>query len=191
MKESIEQWKELQGFDYPYQVSSLGKIKTPEMVDTRGYKRKERIRYGTVNSRGYLGTSLTRNGKGRMLTIHSLVAEAFLGHKRDGLYSTGVVNHIDEDKTNNRLSNLEVITQRQNLIHSRTKLRKNGLPANIHMNGLKYRVRIGHGNTNKVKEGKGCHIYLGNHETVEEAVKVRDQYLHELENCEFQHLIIE
>jgi len=53
-----------------------------------------------------------KSGVKKTVTVHSLVAIAFLGHKPGG-YSI-VVNHIDFDKTNNNLRNLELTTQRNN-----------------------------------------------------------------------------
>jgi hypothetical protein len=190
----MEIWKDVIGFDYEYEVSNMGRIKAPNYVDTLGRKRRERILSGTVNNLGYIIVSLRQNGKRKTVSAHSIVSEAFLGHSRDGLFSTGIINHIDEVKTNNAVSNLEVTTQRQNNIHSKTKRSKYGLPANIRADkrrkNPKYIVQIGHGISRKIKDGKGCQIYLGCYETLVEAIAVRDKYYHELENCKFQHLEI-
>ena len=56
------------------------------------------------------------HGRRRNTSIHLLVAKAFLGHQPDGTNRL-VVNHIDHDKNNNNVNNLEIITQRQNVIH--------------------------------------------------------------------------
>ena len=55
--------------------------------------------------------------------MHTLLAEAFLNYKRDGKTITGLVNRIDENNLNNNIENLEVTTQRKNMIHSMTKRR--------------------------------------------------------------------
>ena len=180
----MEIWREIKGFDYPYEVSSIGRVKNTDYRRTG----KERILSGSVNN-GYLKVRLRQNGEGRIISIHALVAEVFLGYHRDGKM-TEVVNHIDENKINNNVLNLEVVSNRQNIVHSLTKRKKNGLPANIRMSGLKYEIQIGHGQLGKTKEGKGCKIYLGAHKTLEEAIAVRDKYYHELENCKFKHLEI-
>lgn len=185
----MENWKDIERFDLPYQVSNLGRVRRLECLNARGRKLEERILSGSANSHGYIQVCLMQNGKGRLVSVHALVAEAFLGYSRDGKMTT-VVNHIDEDKTNNNVLNLEVTSQRQNNIHSKTKRRKNGLPANVYISGSKYQVQIRHGDSHKVKDGKGCEIYLGTYSTIAEAVEMRDQYYHELENDKFKDLII-
>lgn len=62
--------------------------------------------------RGYLRVNVSKNGETVTLSVHRLVAETWLG-KPKGLW----VNHIDEDKTNNKLSNLEWVTASQNRTH--------------------------------------------------------------------------
>ena len=107
----MEQWKWIKGFEGDYKISSEGRIKS--------YKGKsEKIMSLCPNSDGYLGTSLRKNGKGVSVKAHKLVAEAFIPNPE----KKETINHIDEDKTNNSVSNLEWNTRKENVNHgTRTK----------------------------------------------------------------------
>ena len=108
MKEEI--WKDIEGFEGLYQVSNLGRVKS------LNYKRtgKEKIMKGVDDGRGYLILSLYREGKGKTCKIHKLVAQAFLENPN----SLPEVNHKDEDKTNNKVENLEWCTRAYNLTYN-------------------------------------------------------------------------
>ncbi len=69
---------------------------------------------------GYNSVSLCKNNVKKTVNIHTLVAEAFLVKPHGKNY---VVNHINEDKLDNRLVNLEYVTYRENTMHSRTTSR--------------------------------------------------------------------
>lgn len=112
---SKEIWKDVVGYEGIYQVSNLGRVKSLSriLIDSRGGVRtlKEIIRANTINDKGYPFVTLRKNSKTMTKTIHLLMAEAFLGHKpsRDMF-----VDHIDNNKRNNNLLNLQVITPREN-----------------------------------------------------------------------------
>lgn len=63
---------------------------------------------------GYMRIGLRICGKRKMYLVHRLVAEAFLGEIRDGLE----VNHINAIKSDNRVENLEIVTPRENQLHT-------------------------------------------------------------------------
>ena len=65
-----------------------------------------------MGSRGYLVVSLSKNNSTKQRTVHQLVAECFYNHIPNG--NKLVVNHINFIKTDNRLENLEIITNREN-----------------------------------------------------------------------------
>ena len=99
-----EIWKDIKDYEGLYQVSNLGRVKSLKFG-------KERILSAATNATGYSLVALC-NGKTKAITVHQLVAMAFLNHKPCG-YKL-VVDHINTIKTDNRLENLQVITHRQN-----------------------------------------------------------------------------
>lgn len=112
----MENWKDIKGYEGLYQVSDQGNVKGP-----KGYILKPQAR-----RHGYLAVYLYKDGCPRgHESIHRLVAEAFLP-KPEGATE---VNHIDEDKQNNRVSNLEWVTHSENM-------RRGTVPARIGAAGL-------------------------------------------------------
>ena len=99
-----EIWKDIKDYEGLYQVSNLGRVKSLKFG-------KERILSAATNATGYSLVALC-NGKTKAITAHQLVAMAFLNHKPCG-YKL-VVDHINTIKTDNRLENLQVITNREN-----------------------------------------------------------------------------
>lgn len=82
---------------------------------------KEKILNYNKNNRGYLQVSLTKNGKRKTYTVHRLVAKAFLPN----LKNKKQINHIDGNKKNNSVDNLESVTPKENIKHAyRTGLKK-------------------------------------------------------------------
>lgn len=107
-----EIWKDIPNYKGFYQVSTMGRIKrvSHDVVDSLGRRRhfnssilKPRIVCG-----GYCQVFLYKNGKSKQLLVHRIVLSTFLGN------STLEVNHKDENKQNNRLSNLEWVTSKEN-----------------------------------------------------------------------------
>lgn len=98
---TLEEWRPIDGFPN-YQVSNLGRVKNIK----RGYILKNNI--GTY---GYYRVNL---GRGNMRKVHRLVAEAFIPNPLELPY----INHLDENKLNNDVSNLEWATASQNNKHS-------------------------------------------------------------------------
>lgn len=91
-----EYWKPVVGYEGHYQVSNFGRVKSIKFG-------KGRILKPTTNLYGYLFVKLCKDGKVKPFTVHRLVAEAFLPNP-DNLPQ---VNHKDENKQNNIVSNLE------------------------------------------------------------------------------------
>ena len=108
----IEVWKNIPEFE-SYQVSNLGNVKSLKYG-------KERIRKQTIGGGGYYRLCLMKNKKPHKKIVSQLIAIAFLNHKPCG--NKMVVDHIDTNKLNNKLYNLQVITNRENT----SKDRKNG-----------------------------------------------------------------
>lgn len=111
-----EIWKDIKGYESFYQVSNLGRVKSLERVlefsRYGNYRVKERILKPGINTGGYLHIGLHRAGVSKIGHIHQLVAEAFLNHIPCGLKL--VVNHKNFIKTDNRVENLEIVTNREN-----------------------------------------------------------------------------
>lgn len=102
-----EVWRPVKGAEGLYEVSSWGRVKSLRMG---------RMLSATDNGHGYKIVALgTKNGKKQNRYVHRLVADAFLG----GIPEGKEINHIDRDRSNNSLENLEVISHRQNVNHSR------------------------------------------------------------------------
>ena len=106
-----EIWKPVDGFEGLYEISNLGRIKSLWFGNEKILKpQKDRL--------GYLRVSLYRNGKVKHFLAHRLVAEAFIQNPK----GFEQVNHRDEVKTNNCISNLEWCNAKYNANYgSRTK----------------------------------------------------------------------
>ena len=108
----IEEFKSVKGYEGLYEVSNLGRIKSLSRLSFTGRKLKEKILNPPINNRGYRKLHLSKNGKTKTRQVHQLVAESFLNHIVCGHIL--VVNHIDFNRTNNNVNNLEIVTQREN-----------------------------------------------------------------------------
>lgn len=117
-----EIWKDIPEYEGLYQVSSYGRIKSLVRKAWNGksfHLLRERILKQHFKSTGYLFVSIYKDKKKKGLHIHKLVAIAFLNHKPSG-YDT-IVDHINNLKLDNRVENLQLITQRKNISKDRDK----------------------------------------------------------------------
>jgi hypothetical protein len=108
MNNEIEIWKDVPNYEGLYQVSNLGRIKSHPRACTDGGIIKL-----VISRNGYLCVRLSFNKKRKAVTVHKLVAMAFLGHNH-GENNKLVIDHINNIKTDNRLENLQIITIREN-----------------------------------------------------------------------------
>lgn len=99
-----EVWKDIEDYEGLYQVSSFGRVKRIK---------SDRVLTGCKNTGGYIQVHLSKNNVVSNKLIHRLVAGAFIPKSEN----KPQVNHIDEDKTNNRVDNLEWSTAKDNLNH--------------------------------------------------------------------------
>ena len=106
-KEKEEVWKEVPNYSN-YMVSDKGRVKSLNFSRTG----QERILKQNI-VRYYLAIDLYKEGKRKTFYIHKLVAIAFLSHVPCG--HNLVVDHMDGNKLNNNLDNLQVVTNRDNL----------------------------------------------------------------------------
>lgn len=104
--EQSEFWKDITGYEGLYQVSNIGRIKSLP----RKYSRGESIMNTPINHWGYKMVYLSKNKHKKFFSVHRLVALHFIDNPRNYKF----VNHKDEDKTNNKATNLEWCTSKYN-----------------------------------------------------------------------------
>jgi hypothetical protein len=102
-----EIWKDIIGYEGLYQVSNLGNIKSLGNNKSKKEKLLKNYLSGT-----YYMIDLNKNGLSKKFLVHQLVAIVFLNHIP--CKHKLVVNHINFNRLDNRVENLEVITQREN-----------------------------------------------------------------------------
>ena len=102
-KMNNEVWKDVKDYEGHYQVSNQGRVKSIKF-------RKEIIMKPERNKFGYLAIGLRKNGEHKLFTVHRLVAQTFIPNP-DNLPE---VNHIDENKENNSVQNLEWCDRKYN-----------------------------------------------------------------------------
>lgn len=112
---SVEVWKDIENYEGLYQVSNLGRVRSLDRVDANKHYRKGRVIAYSMSSSGlgYRQVSLWRDGKRENRLIHRIVASAFL----DNYDNLPQVNHKDENKENNTVSNLEWCSALYNVMY--------------------------------------------------------------------------
>lgn len=158
-----EEWKPIAGYEGKYFVSNLGRVKTAD-----------RVLKPFDNGNGYLVVGLTTNKKVKNHYVHRLVVAAFVGDIPSGM----VVNHLDYNRQNNYVGNLEIVSQKSNVRYSADRLSR---PKNktcsrsgekhIRLRKNRYEVEILY---------KGIGYYCGRHELLSEAIKARDAKYEEI-----------
>lgn len=112
-----ESWRPVKGYEGLYEISNRGRVKSLKRIVKRGnhtLQIPETILKIHINRWGYPHCSLNKNGKSKTHTIHRLVASAFIDKSHEGLE----VNHIDGNKENNSVENLEWVTRTENIRHA-------------------------------------------------------------------------
>lgn len=139
-----EIWKAIPNYEEGYIVSSIGRVKSLErIVATKGgFKtNKERILKAHKSKSGYYFVALCLYGKKKQYYIHQLMAMAFLGHVPNKFKL--VVDHINNDKTDNRIDNLRIVTNREN--SSQRHLKSSSKYVGVRQAGKRWRssIRVG------------------------------------------------
>jgi hypothetical protein len=152
-----EVWKDIEGYEGLYQVSSLGNVKSlgrrKSVAEKGGYYNLGDINLRLGNRRGYKSVTLCKDGIPKPFAVHRLVAFAFLENKEN----KKTVNHINGIKSDNRVDNLEWVSQSEQQIHA-IKI------------GLRYKAIGEQSNFSKFKS--------------EDIIKIREMYSTGLFSCE-------
>ena len=114
-----EEWKNIDGWEGRYQISSMGRVRT------NNYKRtgKVKIMNGVTDIRGYKNIAFREGGAGskqKHFMVHRLVAKAFIPNPNNKPF----VNHLNGNRSDNRVENLEWCTKEENEIHKIYVLKK-------------------------------------------------------------------
>jgi hypothetical protein len=132
MQEIWKSLKEIVEYGDYYEVSNMGNVRSVDrMVDNRKgvYLKKGSDLKQTPSSKGYLNVGLHFDGKIKRYRVHKLVAMVFIPNPEEKPF----VNHIDGNKENNCVSNLEWCTHKENVQHSfETSLNPTKGEGNIH-----------------------------------------------------------
>jgi len=154
---TIEVYKDIIGYEGHYQISVLGNVKSLK-------RNSERILSPSIyKTKGYYRICLYKNSKRKSCYIHQLVAITFLGHTPNG--NESVIDHIDHDKTNNKLENLQIISNRENLTKDKWRYNlsssyigvsfnsnKNKWESSIYVKGKSYHLGYYDNETNAAQE---------------------------------------
>lgn len=118
LTETVEVWKDIEGYEGLYQVSSFGRVKSMARITSSPSGRwrplKERIMSQKISNEGYYVIGFSKNSERSMPNVHKLVANAFIPNPN----AKDTVNHKDGDKLNNHVSNLEWATRHEQMAHA-------------------------------------------------------------------------
>jgi hypothetical protein len=113
---SVENWRAVVGFEGLYEVSDLGHVRSLNRI-VNSFPGLTRVAQGRLmrlqpRRSGHLCVGLCRDGRRRLVNVHRLVLEAFVGPCPDGMECC----HNDGDATNNRVENLRWDTRSENFL---------------------------------------------------------------------------
>ena len=149
MKNIVENWKAIPGYENLYEASDQGRIRSFHGKCADGYVFTNR-----ANSRGYYTVSLSKNGIKKQYLVHQLIAMTFLDHVPNGC--TIVVDHINDNKLDNRLSNIQLLNHFVNIAKSKKFIMSQGFYYD--KRNKKYKAQI---KFNGVRKSLGFHKSAG------------------------------
>lgn len=117
IQQVCELWADIKNFEGIYQVSLTGKVNSLPKIQKRGKAitfLPSKILTQTLSNSGYYNVTLWKNGEKRTMGIHRIIAETFLLNP----YNLSQVNHKNGIKTDNRIENLEWVSQSENTLHA-------------------------------------------------------------------------
>jgi hypothetical protein len=113
-----EIWKTIEGYEGYYEVSNFGRVRSLDrvVIDSlgRAQHRKGKMKAQNLNTDGYPTVNLSKDGIDKRISVHILVGKAFV----DGYFDGAEINHIDCDRINNRVDNLEWVSHNDNVKYS-------------------------------------------------------------------------
>jgi hypothetical protein len=114
---NIEIWKPIKGYEGFYEVSNLGRVKSLDRIGIypdRKIELKGKVLSKRIINHGYIGVKLYKDNKSKSISVHRLVAMAFI----DNPHNYNEVNHINFIKDDNKVENLEWCNRSQNMQHA-------------------------------------------------------------------------
>lgn len=167
-----EVWKDIPNYEGMYQVSNLGRVKSLKRTADNGRCIRtvnEKILKQVKDGRGYYNVNLYKNSVRKSIKVSQIVAMAFLNHVTCGM--TKVVDHINNNKLDNRAENLQIISQRENSSKDKKgeTSRFVGVSKRKDMNKWRARILI-----------NGIDTHLGYFDTEQQAKKAYDLKLNTL-----------
>lgn len=174
LKTAIDEvWKDIPKYRGLYQASNTGEIKSLERIIKCNYKsgvvnRKVGgvILKPSINTSGYEFLILYKNKIPKNHDVHKLIAITFLNHKPNG--HSVVIDHINNNPSDNRVENLQIITHRENCSKDRSGKYPIGVTFDKNRNTKPFVAQI---------YIDGRHIRIGRYDTIQEA---SDAYQHKL-----------
>lgn len=132
-----EIWKDIKGYEGYYQISSYGRVKSLERLDSYNRKIPERILSASFGGSGYLNAGLSKNGIVKLYQVHTLVAMAFIPNP----FNKPQIDHIDGCKTNNHVNNLQWVTPKENMANANTREKLLNRPRRVMSEDTKQKIR--------------------------------------------------
>ena len=165
-----EEWRDVVGYEGLYQVSNLGRVKSlTHLVPSKNGSLK--TAYGQIlreytSTQGYSIIRLYKSGQNKTVTIHSLVARAFIGER----VNKDHIDHIDRNKQNNRMQNLRYVNVSMNVRNSTRSDNSSSPFAGVFFDShaKTWRATVYHDKRN---------VFLGTFETEIDAARAYDRYV--------------
>jgi hypothetical protein len=156
--ESMEEWRDVPGFEGLYKISNLGNIKS------LNYRRKGVVSILKQNtSTPYNIIRLYKNEKSFAIHTHRIVADAFLATKPTDSHT---IDHINQNKRDNNVSNLRWLDKTEQNLNRTIKSGHHHIICDSHQNGFHVKYK----KYNEI-------IFYKYTKTLEEAIAARDAYL--------------
>ena len=114
-----EVWKPIKDYEGLYEVSNMGRVRGLDRITPNGHRIKGRMLKQSLNIYGYPHVALSKKGGYKTITVHMLVAYAFV----EGYFEGAEIDHIDTNRENNIWTNLRWVTHRENMNNKSTKKR--------------------------------------------------------------------